>query len=121
MLPSRLLKTFISSSEEDHGYQGYREVKYFSITEIMISNNEKATLCSKGNCVIVYGDTARLINIIAVAAVIMILAGCGQKTCLMQKKRYVQKGMSLFYNPFFYYFRFRATPSNNIKYFMNYA
>lgn len=38
-----------------------------------MSEITKATVCSKDNCVTVYGDTARLINIIAIVAVVFIL------------------------------------------------
>lgn len=38
-----------------------------------ITKNEKATLCTKGACVSVYGDTARLINTV-VAAAVMVMA-----------------------------------------------
>lgn len=35
--------------------------------------NEKATLCSGTNCITVYGDAAKLISALAVAAVFLIL------------------------------------------------
>ncbi|MES2516081.1 MAG: hypothetical protein V4580_18140 [Bacteroidota bacterium] len=34
-------------------------------------NSEKATICSNNNCVTVYGDTARFINIIIGVAVLI--------------------------------------------------
>jgi hypothetical protein len=38
-----------------------------------LSNNEKATICSKNNCVTVFGETAKLVNTITVCASILIL------------------------------------------------
>ncbi len=37
----------------------------------MYKFNEKATLCSNGKCVTVYGDTAKMINTIMVLAVLV--------------------------------------------------
>lgn len=36
-------------------------------------NSDKATVCADKNCLTVYGDTAKLINIMAVVAVFLIL------------------------------------------------
>lgn len=36
------------------------------------NQNEKATVCAQNNCVTVYGDTARIVNGIAVTAAALI-------------------------------------------------
>ena len=35
--------------------------------------NDKATLCAKSNCVTVYGETAKIVNTLAIAASALIL------------------------------------------------
>ena len=37
------------------------------------SQSEKATICSKNNCVTVFGETAKFVNTLAVCASILIL------------------------------------------------
>ena len=36
--------------------------------------NEKATLCSNNNCVTVFGETAKVVNTLAVISAVIILA-----------------------------------------------
>lgn len=43
------------------------------MNKIQKFNEEKATVCSNKNCVTVYGDTARIINMAACVAVFLIL------------------------------------------------
>lgn len=37
------------------------------------SQNEKVTICAKNICITVYGETAKVVNILAVCAIILLL------------------------------------------------
>jgi hypothetical protein len=43
------------------------------------NQNEKAAVCARNNCVTVYGDTARLVNGIAITAAILIAVALLEK------------------------------------------
>ena len=43
------------------------------MSNIVKYNDDKAVVCSQGNCVAVYGETARLVNLMVLIAVFIIL------------------------------------------------
>ena len=67
------LKTLIPAECEVAGLLFNQIIYSYMNNKIIKYNDDKATVCASNNCVTVYGDTARIINGMALIAVFLIL------------------------------------------------